>query len=53
MTTKETDNAERLEKLNKNVARIEELSQRLIAALAQKKQVHPGLQRITSKRSRT
>lgn len=44
MTTEETENAERLEKLNKNVAKIEELSQRLIAALSQKKQVNPGLQ---------
>lgn len=44
MTTKETENAERLEKLNKNVAKIDELSQRLVAALSQKKQVNPGLQ---------
>lgn len=44
MTTEETENAERLEKLNKNVAKIEELSQRLISALSQKKQVNPGLQ---------
>ena len=44
MTTEETENAERLEKLNKNVAKIEELSQRLISALSQKKQMNPGLQ---------
>ncbi len=44
MTTEETENAERLEILNKNVAKIEELSQRLISALAQKRSVNPGLQ---------
>ncbi len=44
MTTKETENAERPNKLNENVARIEELSQRLIAALSQKKTSNPGLQ---------
>jgi polyhydroxyalkanoate synthase len=44
MTTEETDSAERLEILNKNVAKIEELSQRLITALSQKKSVNPGLQ---------
>jgi polyhydroxyalkanoate synthase len=44
MTTKETENSEKLERLNKNVARIEELSQRLATALSQKKSVNPGLQ---------
>ncbi|MBT8423934.1 MAG: class I poly(R)-hydroxyalkanoic acid synthase [Silicimonas sp.] len=43
MTTEETDHAERLETLNKNIARIEELSQRLVTALSQKKSVNPGL----------
>ncbi len=45
MTTEETGNeAERLELLNKNLARIEELSQRLVAALAHKKSSPSGLQ---------
>ena len=45
MTTEETGNEdERLELLNKNLARIEELSQRLVAALAHKKSSPSGLQ---------
>ena len=44
MTTKETDNPDRLEVLNANLAKIEDLSQRLIGALSQKKTVNPGLQ---------
>jgi poly[(R)-3-hydroxyalkanoate] polymerase subunit PhaC len=44
MTTKETENAERLEILNNNLAKIEELSQRLMTALSNKKSTNPGLQ---------
>ena len=44
MTTEDTENAEKLEILNKNVAKIDELSQRLVSALSQKKSVNPGLQ---------
>ena len=44
MTTEDTENAEKLEILNKNVAKIEELSQRLVSALSQKKSANPGLQ---------
>ena len=45
MTTEENDNAaENLEVLKANLARIEELSQRLMSAVAQKKEINPGLQ---------
>ncbi len=43
MTTKEIENIENLEVLNENLAKIEELSQRFITALSQKKSIHPGL----------
>ncbi len=45
MTTEDTGEAsENLELLNENLAKIEELSQRLVSALSSKKQVNPGLQ---------
>lgn len=44
MTTEETENTENLEALNENLAKIEELSQRFVSAVSQKKQIHPGLQ---------
>ncbi|MDA8584914.1 class I poly(R)-hydroxyalkanoic acid synthase [Rhodobacteraceae bacterium] len=45
MTTKENDNSvENLEVLNANLARIEELSQRLVASMFNKKEMNPGLQ---------
>ncbi len=44
MTTKETESHENLEKLNENLARVEDLSQRLVAALGQKKPTNPGLE---------
>lgn len=44
MTTKETENVENLEILNANLEKIEALSQRFVAALAQKRSIHPGLQ---------
>jgi len=45
MTTEENDNAaENLEVLNANLARIEELSKRLVSAVSQKKEINPGLQ---------
>ncbi len=44
MTTEETENAQNLEVLNENLAKVEELSQRFVSAVAQKKQIHPGLQ---------
>lgn len=43
MTTNTNDAGERLERLNANLAKIEELSQRLMTALAAKKQVDPAL----------
>ena len=44
MTTEEIDNhAESFEVLNANLAKMEELSQRLVTAISQKKQVNPGL----------
>ena len=43
MTTQDADTPERLEKLQTNISKIEELSQRLVTALAQKKTIHPGL----------
>ncbi len=44
MTTKETDASANLDRLNENLGRIEELSQRLAAAMSQKKPTHPGLE---------
>ena len=45
MTTEETDNeVENFEVLNENLAKIEALSQRLVSAVSQKKQINPGLQ---------
>ncbi|MCG6882958.1 MAG: class I poly(R)-hydroxyalkanoic acid synthase [Silicimonas sp.] len=44
MTTEEIENAKNLEVLNENLAKVEELSQRFVSAVAQKKQIHPGLQ---------
>ncbi|NNF72668.1 MAG: class I poly(R)-hydroxyalkanoic acid synthase [Rhodobacteraceae bacterium] len=42
--TEETDGALHLERLNANLAKVEELSSRLVAALAEKKSVSPSLQ---------
>lgn len=44
MTTEEIENAKNLEILNENLAKVEELTQRFVSAVANKKQVHPGLQ---------
>lgn len=45
MTTEENDNeAETFEVLNANLAKMEELSTRLVTAMSQKKEVNPGLQ---------
>ena len=44
MTTDEKPAGAELERLNENIARIEELSQRLVAAIANKRQVDPHLQ---------
>lgn len=45
MTTEENDNAaENMEVLNANLAKIEELSQRLMSAVSQKKEINSGLQ---------
>lgn len=44
MATKETETPANLDRLNENLARIEELSERLISALAAKKPKHPGLE---------
>ncbi|MEM9426824.1 MAG: class I poly(R)-hydroxyalkanoic acid synthase [Pseudomonadota bacterium] len=44
MTTEEIDNAKNLEVLNENLAKAEELTQRFVSAVAQKKHIHPGLQ---------
>ena len=44
MTTDEKPAGAELERLNENIARIEELSQRLVAAMANKRQVDPHLQ---------
>ena len=43
MTTEENDAGERLVRLNENLAKVEELSQRLVAALARRKQVDNSL----------
>ncbi len=44
MTTNENPTGHNLSKLNENLAKIEELSQRMIAALAKKPTADPGLQ---------
>ncbi|MBS0563354.1 MAG: class I poly(R)-hydroxyalkanoic acid synthase [Proteobacteria bacterium] len=44
MTTKVTDAPANLDKLNANLARIEDLSQRLVAAVAQKRPPNPSLE---------
>ncbi len=44
MTTEETETPDNTELLNANLAKIEELSQRLIAALSHKAPANPGLQ---------
>ncbi len=43
MTTEDNDAGERLVRLNENLAKVEELSQRLVAALAKQKQVDSAL----------
>lgn len=43
MTTKETENAPNLDELNENLAKIEELSQRYVTAVSNRKSIHPGL----------
>ncbi|MBD3764005.1 MAG: class I poly(R)-hydroxyalkanoic acid synthase [Rhodobacterales bacterium] len=43
MTTKDDESAARLERLNANLARLEQLSQRLVAALAVRKPADPSL----------
>ena len=45
MTTEDHDSAENLERMNANLAKVEALSQRLVAAVAQKKPHDPGLAR--------
>ena len=44
MTTNENDAAQNLEELDANLVKIEELSQRLVAAMSHKRQVRPSLQ---------
>ncbi len=44
MTTEEEDAGVKLERLNANLAKVEELSQRLVAAMAHKKPIDPSLQ---------
>jgi len=44
MTSDENGDGEKLDRLNANLARIEELSQRLVAALGRRKPVRPALQ---------
>ncbi|PWR04205.1 class I poly(R)-hydroxyalkanoic acid synthase [Meridianimarinicoccus roseus] len=44
MTTDEKEAGAELERLNENISRMEELSQRLVAAMANKRQVDPSLQ---------
>ena len=43
MTTKETEDPANLERLNENIAKMEELSERMIAAFSRKKEVDPSL----------
>ena len=44
MTTKVADSPADIEKLNANLARLEDLSQRLVAAVAQKRPANPALE---------
>ncbi len=44
MTTEEIDGGDQLAELHKNLARIEELSERLVAAMSRKKALNPDLQ---------
>ncbi len=44
MTTNEEDAAAKLERLNANLAKVEELSQRLVSAISRRKSADPGLQ---------
>ncbi|TDL90690.1 class I poly(R)-hydroxyalkanoic acid synthase [Meridianimarinicoccus aquatilis] len=44
MTTDQNDAGAELERLNQNISRMEELSQRLVAAMANKRKVDPSLQ---------
>ena len=49
MTTKtdasgDNDAAEKLERLNENIAKMDDLSKRLVAAMGKKKSADPGLQ---------
>ena len=44
MTTEEDQTAANLEKMNQNLARVEELSERLVKVLSNKRQVDPSLQ---------
>jgi len=44
MTTEVTDAPKNFEKLSANMAKLEELSQRLVAALAKKREIRPALQ---------
>ncbi|NNF24031.1 MAG: class I poly(R)-hydroxyalkanoic acid synthase [Rhodobacteraceae bacterium] len=44
MTTEESDKAAQLDRMNDNLAKVEELSQRLVTALSRKKTVRPSLQ---------
>jgi polyhydroxyalkanoate synthase len=43
MTTEQTENANNLDKLNANLARVEELTARLVSALGRRTQKDPGL----------
>ncbi|MWD26170.1 class I poly(R)-hydroxyalkanoic acid synthase [Aquicoccus sp. SCR17] len=44
MTTKDGESDQHLERLNANLARVDELSHRLLRAMTQRKPSHPGLQ---------
>ncbi|MGO4916524.1 class I poly(R)-hydroxyalkanoic acid synthase [Pseudogemmobacter sp. W21_MBD1_M6] len=44
MTTDDDDAAAKLDRMNANLARVEELSQRLVAAMTTKKQANPSLE---------
>lgn len=44
MTTDDDDAAAKLDRMNANLARVEELSQRLVAAMTSKKQANPSLE---------
>ncbi len=43
MTTEDDDAGARLDRLNANLAKVEELSQRLVVALSKRKQADPAL----------